>query len=305
MTEFSHLHSPFAFEYNPDSDITEEEFRDAREREVARDVANLAIQAPESVVCMQLDIVRASSEARDSWMGTIEEAAQREDEANFDKLTGLRNMRSWKEQLDRQLNAMQPGDIAAILFTDLDGFKHINDTRGHEAGDEALQAVGQYLRNNVRVNPRNSQPDMLGRFDPDADTPAPCLAGRKGGDEFLTLVVLHPEDQERSDDSPEGRRVMNLTPEQQIEAIESRLVNGIEKVAADLDLPFGASIGHAICKPGMTAKEATDIADRAMLVKKNQRNDAKIAKLSPSEQDELAELLKKKQQYADRGIKIR
>ena len=305
MTDFSHLQSPFAIEFDPEGDLTYEQHREARQLELACDIANLAIQAPESVVCMQLDMVHTAPEALNSWMGTMQEAAAREHEANFDKLTGLRNMRSWKEQLDERLATMQEGDIAAILFTDLDGFKHINDTHGHEAGDRALQAVGQYLRSNVRVNPRNQQPDRVGRFDSETESPAPCLAGRLGGDEFVTLVVLHPEDQERTDDSQEGRRVMQLTPDQQLEAIESRLVHGIEKVAADLNLPFGASIGHAICLPGMTAEEATAIADQKMIERKKQRNDAKIAELSEAEQEEVAELMRLRQEYADRGIKIR
>jgi diguanylate cyclase (GGDEF)-like protein len=64
-------------------------------------------------------------------------------------------------------SARRDGRGFAILFIDLDGFKRVNDTRGHEVGDELLREVGRRLRASVRQN----------------DT-----AARLGGDEFVVLL---------------------------------------------------------------------------------------------------------------------
>ena len=67
--------------------------------------------------------------------------------AYFDSLTGLPNRRFIIEHLERELHhAAQVGSQVALLFVDLDGFKRINDSMGHTAGDELLQAVARRLR---------------------------------------------------------------------------------------------------------------------------------------------------------------
>lgn len=59
--------------------------------------------------------------------------------ANHDALTGLPNLRLCKERVDMALNAAQrERSLCAKMFIDLDGFKAINDTHGHEAGDAVL-----------------------------------------------------------------------------------------------------------------------------------------------------------------------
>ena len=88
--------------------------------------------------------------------------------AATDALTGLPNRRAIDDHLKRLLaqagRSMQP--MSAILF-DLDHFKDINDTFGHERGDEVLAAVGALLRGELRT----------------AD-----FAGRNGGEEFIVLL---------------------------------------------------------------------------------------------------------------------
>jgi diguanylate cyclase (GGDEF)-like protein len=83
-------------------------------------------------------------------------------QAAHDALTGLPNR---AVLLDR-LAAVAPGARLAVLFCDLDGFKAINDTRGHERGDEVLRAVAGRLRNVLRPG------ELVARF---------------GGDEFVIL----------------------------------------------------------------------------------------------------------------------
>ncbi len=74
------------------------------------------------------------------------------DEASMDILTGVLNRRA----LFRQLGSLTVGD-AVVLF-DLDHFKVLNDTQGHDAGDDALEAFGRLLRSSTRPN------DVVGRY---------------------------------------------------------------------------------------------------------------------------------------------
>jgi diguanylate cyclase (GGDEF)-like protein len=89
--------------------------------------------------------------------------------AYHDSLTGLPNRKAFYQKLTQSmLNATQSNDqLLAVLFLDLDGFKFINDTYGHEMGDWLLNQVGQRLRRCVRGD------DLLARF---------------GGDEFCIIL---------------------------------------------------------------------------------------------------------------------
>ncbi len=70
--------------------------------------------------------------------------------AHHDALTGLPNRTSFLEHLNNALQARSLKGIVALLFIDLDGFKAVNDTLGHDAGDELLQQVARRLRHTVR-----------------------------------------------------------------------------------------------------------------------------------------------------------
>src|SRR5690606_6372721 len=89
-------------------------------------------------------------------------------QALHDPLTGLPNRLQFESHLARDLGQRRPNVPIALLMLDLDRFKHVNDTFGHEAGDDLVRAVGQRLR------------ELIG--------PADILA-RLGGDEF---AVIHP-----------------------------------------------------------------------------------------------------------------
>jgi len=89
-------------------------------------------------------------------------------QANFDALTGLANRMLFFDRLNLTLeHVTRHGTTLAILFIDIDGFKDVNDTYGHQAGDQLLGQIARALKESVRTE----------------DTVA-----RLGGDEFAVLV---------------------------------------------------------------------------------------------------------------------
>ena len=86
--------------------------------------------------------------------------------AHHDALTGLPNRALLDETFGYALTSANPGEVVVVHLLDLDHFKNVNDTLGHQAGDKLLQAAASRLRGVVR----------------DADTIA-----RMGGDEFIIL----------------------------------------------------------------------------------------------------------------------
>jgi two-component system cell cycle response regulator len=96
--------------------------------------------------------------------------AQLEEVARTDSLTGLPNRRALEEWVIKQLKgASRHGFPLWVVLCDLDSFKEINDTFGHEAGDTVLRTFAGTLRKLTRIS------DMCGRL---------------GGDEFL-IVISH------------------------------------------------------------------------------------------------------------------
>jgi diguanylate cyclase (GGDEF)-like protein/PAS domain S-box-containing protein len=89
--------------------------------------------------------------------------------ADHDPLTELWNRRRFEEELRRQIDRCQRyKERATLLILDLNGFKPINDTYGHKAGDELLQGIADALRRRLRVT------DCIGRL---------------GGDEFAVILA--------------------------------------------------------------------------------------------------------------------
>jgi diguanylate cyclase (GGDEF)-like protein len=108
--------------------------------------------------------------------------------AYYDSLTGLPNRLSYKERLAQALEqARRGGRLVAAFFIDLDHFSRINDTLGHEAGDQLLQQVAARLRASCR-----DREDEVG---PAEAALAPDVA-RLGGDEFTVIIpgLSRPED---------------------------------------------------------------------------------------------------------------
>ena len=107
--------------------------------------------------------------------------------ANLDGLTGLLNRRAFEERVTRRLSQSRQ-DSCALIFIDLDNFKEVNDSLGHQAGDDALTMVADHLKSIIR--PR----DMAGRF---------------GGDEFVVWL----EGVRKDAAAAKGRSLIAFMPE--------------------------------------------------------------------------------------------
>ncbi len=108
--------------------------------------------------------------------------------AYFDGLTGLPNRQFFLERLQRDIGrAGHHGDMLAVLFLDLDGFKSVNDTLGHGAGDLILQWTAERLRAGLRPS------DLVARTE---IVETEVELARLGGDEFSVLLpnLGHSED---------------------------------------------------------------------------------------------------------------
>ncbi len=159
--------------------------------------------------------------------------------AYHDKLTGLGNRDLFNEDMKVILDSVEddPGWKGAVLFLDLDGFKRVNDTLGHSAGDELLIETARRLRVCLR--------------DRDA-------AYRFGGDEF---VVVLGGIKESGDASLVAERILSTVGNPYILRTKGKNAGG--KVSV------GVSIGIAVLPEyGGTLEEATRNADIAMYCSK-------------------------------------
>lgn len=128
-------------------------------------------------IMLTVSLVRDSGGEPDFFVAVIEDInarKQAELESLHDPLTGLPNRRGAAVRLERELGrAALAGEPITVAFLDLDGFKALNDTRGHREGDRCLVATGRALA--------------------DACRPGDAVA-RLGGDEFLILLPGLPLD---------------------------------------------------------------------------------------------------------------
>ncbi|MGL6243213.1 putative bifunctional diguanylate cyclase/phosphodiesterase [Pseudomonas sp.] len=98
--------------------------------------------------------------------------------AHYDALTNLINRRGFNQIFaEKLLDKANEGGMLAVLFLDIDHFKRINDSLGHDAGDELLKILAAYIKGSVR-----NHDDVVSRF---------------GGDEFCILIGLNDREEAR------------------------------------------------------------------------------------------------------------
>lgn len=157
----------------------------------------------------------------------VEQADKLSHDATHDALTGLPNRTLLRDRLEHALvRAQRTGDGVAVVFCDLDKFKGVNDTHGHQAGDELLTAVARRLRAAARAM------DTVGRW---------------AGDEFVVVC-----------EDVDGPAAAHLVAERLHEAVALPVDLG----PAVVDV--GMSVGVALAEPGERADDVLDRADRAM-----------------------------------------
>ncbi|MDO9238681.1 MAG: EAL domain-containing protein [Methylicorpusculum sp.] len=173
------------------------------------------------------------------YVGTYADITQNKDAiaeihrlAYYDPLTHLPNRRLLQDRLDQILNvAAQNRLYGAILFLDLDNFKTLNDTRGHDAGDQLLIEVARRLRADVREN------DIVGRL---------------GGDEFVVFL----------DNLSSEPEVAAVLAKQLGEKVRNNLARPY--LIDDFDFHCTASIGIRLYRDQKQAEELLRHADLAM-----------------------------------------
>lgn len=159
--------------------------------------------------------------------------AQLQHSAEHDPLTDLPNRALFTRRVRQALTGRRAGDHStAVLFIDLDGFKAVNDTIGHQAGDELLIEAARRLQDSVRAG----------------DT-----AARLGGDEFAALIL------------GDGNRDRSAR-EYQVHEIADRLRTTLSQPyrIAGSEVRVAASIGVAFADPGITPSDLMRNADLAM-----------------------------------------
>lgn len=130
--------------------------------------------------------------------------------AYYDSVTGLANRHYFKERAEQAVgNALRYGSRCCLMFIDLDRFKAVNDSLGHDVGDELLQAVAQRLSTTLRNN------DVVCRI---------------GGDEFAVIL----------------ENVKNVND---VARLAQKMIDALEESFSlrGQDISIGASIGISVC----------------------------------------------------------
>jgi len=189
----------------------------------------------EAAVDLKLSITKQAMQA----LKTMRLQRQLEQLALYDELTGLANRKLLDEQVTTAIaSCLRDATSLALMFIDLDGFKAVNDSLGHRAGDGVLREVAERLQGVVRQND---------------------LVGRLGGDEFVVICETVDE------------QSMLTVAERILEAVRAPYTD------IPSFLPVSASVGVVLTHPSPQAVPTSDElltrADAAMYRSKNSGRD--------------------------------
>lgn len=162
--------------------------------------------------------------------------------SNTDELTSLFNRRAFVDKINKRLTIQKrQKQDCALLYIDLDNFKHVNDTKGHATGDRVLQKLASILQENIRTED---------------------FCSRLGGDEFAVWL-------ENVNEKSALRQAERI--------IES--ADKLRKVASDEKKPLSLSIGIAMSSASdvTTLDELMEHADKALYaVKRDGKNGVEL-----------------------------
>lgn len=200
------------------------------------------IRAAQRIISLQVEVERERKELQ-SYIAELAVANRRlELMANTDVLTGLSNRRHSLNRLEKEWqNSVQTGSPLSVLMLDLDHFKSVNDSLGHDAGDSVLVHVAKIIR---------------------ACTRPSDIACRLGGEEFFIIA------------SNTAAKEALLLAERIRRTIETHQVANVPLLK-----PMTVSIGVACSVKGSpTWKELMILSDNALYqVKREKRNSVKLA----------------------------
>jgi diguanylate cyclase (GGDEF)-like protein len=190
--------------------------------------------------------VRAQDMLDHQFAAAIEQQESARHAAFHDFLTGLPNRALFNDRLEHGLaQAKRQGWTVAVMFIDLDDFKIINDSYGHDVGDRVLQTIARRLKKNARGE----------------DT-----VSRHGGDEFLYLLM-----------EIRDKHNITLVAEKTIKAIQAPCEVSVGD--ASISPSIKASIGISIFpRNGTTAKALVESADNAMYLAKQNKSGYSFAR---------------------------
>ncbi|MBA8826800.1 diguanylate cyclase (GGDEF)-like protein/PAS domain S-box-containing protein [Saccharopolyspora lacisalsi] len=179
----------------------------------------------ELVLCQVSSRASVRDDGSRSWLAVFHDVTEQvrqaevlRHEATHDDMTGLLNRRGFEELLSSLLGA-DSADLA-VLFCDLDNFKRVNDSLGHEAGDELLVAVAERLT---------------------TELPPKCTPARFYGDEFV-IVCSHPG-------SPDELETLTRAVDDLFRIavpLRGRMVHLSASVGATTAVDSGASVGDLL-----------------------------------------------------------
>ncbi|WP_417615135.1 EAL domain-containing protein [Oceanisphaera sp.] len=188
------------------------------------------------------EIASLANTVRDMGQALLEQKQELHDIAYMDSLTRLPNRRQLLETLEHHYaNSDDAPPEIALLFLDLDEFKHINDTMGHETGDAMLMAVARRIEQALR------ETDILSSTTASREESSSLLA-RLGGDEFTILL-------------------RNIRSRSEAETVARRILDALASplMVNDRKLRIGVSIGIALAaEVGENVSELLKSADLAM-----------------------------------------
>lgn len=152
-----------AAQYNTEMQVHVDKASEAEEREEIRNLTTLAMAMLERTKHLENEMQRSEREA-ESLRNSLAKARK---DADHDHLTGLPNRRAFEGLLERHFREAQKElDSLCVAFCDIDNFKRINDTHGHDTGDRVIQAIAASL---AKISDDN------------------CHVARHGGEEFVML----------------------------------------------------------------------------------------------------------------------
>tara|TARA_R110002074_G_scaffold402348_1_gene608449 strand:- start:91533 stop:92687 length:1155 start_codon:yes stop_codon:yes gene_type:complete len=158
----------------------------------------------------------------------------------FDTLTGVNNRRFFEQRMDEEiLRSLRTGDSLSCLFIDIDFFKKVNDSFGHQVGDMALRHVAELLRSQLRSN------DILARY---------------GGEEFVAILPTAAEKK----GVEVAERMRNVIAKSVLQVAEGKQLQITISIGVSTFVVEQSGVSKAIDKAVLI-----EVADKALYAAKN------------------------------------